>query len=552
MKILFLAAEVAPYVSVGGLSQVMYFLPRSLMKRGHGVSVFTAKYGMISPKPSGRGAWRFKTEARGLKVPIRHDNGLRTLDAERLARASHRDEDALTYGGAAGKDSPTGGASEAPSFEGSIACDILSVRGREGDPTAYFVDNKEYFELRSNVFGYADDHTRFALLSKACLEWLLRQHELRARGDHGAYWPDVIHCHDWHASYFIELARHDKRYKDALASVPIVLTVHNFRYQGNADFRRLPEAERDTGTEPLAPLTSEALQKQNILMRGLLLADAITTVSPTHAAEVLTPEYAEGLEDTLKRVKGKFGGILNGIDTGEFDPARDPAIYKRFTRFTFVSARAANKRHLQRLFSLSVDTARPLLASVGRLTSQKGWDLFLQMLPPLLEERRDVQFVVLGTGNEAYQDGLLALQRRFPEQVGLHLKADFSLPRKIFSGADALLIPSSFEPGGIVALEALRYGAVPIVRRTGGLNDSVQDFVPVTGKGNGFSFVQKSPWALYGAVVEALTVFRQPRLWQKAVRNGLTSDFSWDHAAKEYDAWYAGAVKRRSRSRKRH
>ena len=548
MKILFLSAEVAPYVSVGGLSQVMYFLPHSLMKQGHDVRVFTAKYGAMAKGDGHDEPWDFELELPDLRVPIRHDNGKPNHEADLLMFEDQRKKSALEYGGV-GPDADHESENEA-NFDGEISCDVLRLKPkRKTDTYLYAVDNQEYFGLRANVFGYADDHTRFALLSKACLEWLLVQYERKQAGEKGVWWPDVINCHDWHTSYFIDLARRDERYRKVMAAMPIVLTVHNFSYQGNDEYRYTAEAGKDNGLRPLAPLTSMQLRRQNALKRGLLFADAITTVSPTHAIEVLTPEYAEGLEDVLERTRGKLRGIMNGIDTTEFNPATDELIHKRYGLRWFADARAANKRDLQRSFGLPVDVERPLLASVGRLSSQKGWDLLLETLPPLLTERPDVQIVVVGTGEDSYRDALTELKEKFPDQVGLHLQPDFKLPRRVFSGADIVLMPSMFEPGGIVALEALRYGAVPLVRRTGGLNDSIEDFNPVTGGGTGFSFTTKNSWALYGAIVEALATYRHPKLWAHLVRNCLDADFSWDHAAREYKDWYSKAIRQRARSK---
>lgn len=514
MKILFLSAEVAPFVSVGGLSQVMYYLPKALAKRGHDVRIFTPRYGSMDSAVLQKRRWKAEEKTWRIGVPV--------------AQAGQEP----------GQDGPAD----------DILCNVLSYRPQGRDAWMYFLENKEYYELRANVFGYADDHLRFALMSKACLEWLKQLRTAYDNDEDGAWWPDVIHCHDWHASYCIDLARRDKRYKDMLSGTSVVLTVHNFKYQANGDLRYVQEQDRDGGHGPLEPLNSKRLQKQNALKRGLLYADAITTVSPTHAIEVLTPEYAEGLEDALQKVRGKLSGILNGIDTDEFDPSSDPIIKQRYSRWHFGPARAANKKQLQREFSLPHDPEAFLLAYVGRLSSQKGLELMLEALPQLLAEREHIQFVAVGGGDDKYRAGLEALKQAFPEQVGLYLLPDFRLPRKLFSGADAMLIPSLFEPGGIVALEALRYGAVPIVRRTGGLNDSIEEFDPSDKKGNGFSFAGKTAWSLYGAVVTALTVFRQSSLWERLVGNDLACDFSWDPPAKEYEAWYRQISRERQRA----
>ncbi len=514
MKILFLAAEAAPFVKVGGLSQVMYYLPRALAKRGHDVRLFTPHYGSMDASTLQKRRWKRQDEAWELSVPV------------------------ASAGQAPGED----GLAE------DIACAVTSWKPSDRNAWAYFLENKEYYELRANVFGYADDHVRFALLARACLEWLRAMHEAEENGDDGAWWPDVIHCHDWHASYFIDLARRDPRYKDMLSGLPIVLTVHNFKYQANGDLRYVPEEEVDDGREPLAPLGAKRLQKQNALKRGLLYADAVTTVSPTHALEVLTPEYAEGLDHTLHEIRGKLSGILNGIDTDEFDPSSDPIVRHRYSRWRYASARAANKKLIQKEFALPTDPKAFLLAFVGRLSSQKGLDMIVDALPHLLAEHPNAQFIAVGGGDDRYRASLEELKQAYPEQVGLHLLPDFRLPRRLFSSADLVLMPSLFEPGGLVALEALRYGAVPLVRRTGGLNDSIQEFDPAEKEGNGFSFERKDPWSLYGAVMTAMTVYRQPALWDKLVSNCLDCDFSWDPPAKQYESWYKQAVRERARA----
>lgn len=494
MKILHLSAEVAPYVTVGGLSQVMYFLPRALRKRGHDVRVFTAKYGVMKIGSEKDKKVTLRQEAMQMPVPV--GDGVNKL-----------------------------------------ICNVLSYTPGKKDAPVYFLENREYYELRANVFGYKDDPTRFALLSKGCLEWLLLQAEARKKNK-DVWWPDVIHCHDWHGAYLIEMARRDPRYADVLKDVPISLTIHNFKYQGSRDFKYVKEGERDLGIEPLRSILDPKIADQNALMRGIKFADAISTVSPTHAKEILTEEYSEGLLEVLLDAKGKLTGILNGIDNKEFDPSKDALIKKNYTSRNFVSARAENKADLQKKFKLPVDPNVILFGFVGRLASQKGWTMLLEALPKLIEEKKDVQFVSVGGGDEKVRQSLQKLQERFPKNVSAHLFSDFKLPRRVFSGVDVVLIPSLFEPGGIVALEALRFGAVPLVRRTGGLSDIVQDFNPVTEKGNGFSFEKKDAWSLFAALVEANCVFRHKKVWRKLVSNALSEDFSWEHAAKSYEKWY--------------
>ncbi len=507
MKILLLAAEVAPFVSVGGLSQVMYFLPRALKNLGHDIRIFTARYGTMDKASTTKRVWKLQPYLKNMKVPLRNSGEL----------------------------SP------------NLLCDVSFFSVGKIIPYTYFLQNNEYYQMRENVFGYSDDHIRFALLSKGCLEWLFQLNKIN-KNQKEPWWPDIIHCNDWHTGYFIELARTDKRYKKLLEKVAVILTVHNFSYQGNYDFRFINDKDRDKGNKPLESLTSTKLKTQNALLRGILYADAINTVSPTHAVEVLTPEYDQGLTEVILAARGKLVGILNGLDYKEFNPSTDLIIKKKYNINYFVKAREENKRDLQREFLLTVDIERPLLVVSGRLAQQKGFDLLLPMLDYLLTERKDVQIIILGGGEVRYCERLMEIQKNFPQQVGLHLRPDFRLPRKLFSGADMILIPSIFEPGGIVALEALRYGAVPVVRRTGGLNDIITDFNPNTGVGNGFSFTGKEQWSFYTAMIEALTTYKNKALWRKLIKNCMLCDSSWEHSAKEYNKWYERIVEERRRA----
>lgn len=506
MKVLHVAAEVAPYSKVGGLSQVMYFLPKSLRKHGMDVQVFTPKYGEMT-LPEGA---KLSLDVHWLRVP-KDDS-----DNPPMALQTIRARDTKT----------------------SVICNVVSLTNEAG-VTTHFLENKEYYELRANVFGYKDDHIRFALLSKACLEWLLY---MRVNNPKDAWFPDIIHCHDWHTGYLVDYAKRDPRYANLLKDVKLIFTIHNLAYQGNYDFRYNLDKYQDDGKKRLYPILEPKLQKQNALLRGILYADGVNTVSPTHAREILTSEFGEGMDTILEQHKDKLDGIMNGLDFSEFNPESDEHIMRNFNAHNFIQARAQNKADLQEAFGLPLDPNAFLMGSVGRVAPQKGWDIVLEVLPNLLREREQIQIVIVGRGDDHYCQQLTRLKKQFSKQLGLRLIADFTLPRKIFAGTDAMLIASSFEPGGIVALEAMRYGSVPIIRRTGGLNDVVSDFNPKTSRGTGFSFSSRTPWALYGAIVEASTFFLQKEMWHKAVANCLRYDSSWEHSAKKYIEWYRHVV----------
>jgi starch synthase len=539
MNILFLSAEVAPFSTVGGLSQVSYFLPRALLKLGHDVRIFSAKYGVIDGSGGSlpvKKRWPMKLEAEGIAVPT----------------------------------SPSG-----PSdLSGpSLLCNLKSSRASARDPLVYFLENREYYELRANVYGYADDHIRFALLSKGCLEWLLSRYQFSVVGSQSQvnqlsvsrsetdepktgkpeaengkpktdnWFPDIIHLNDWHTAGLAEFLKTHSRYA-SLKHVPVLLTVHNFGHQGNPafDHRFAPPDKRDRGDDSLPGLLDPKLIEKNILVRGLKYADAVNTVSKTHAEEVLTPEYGEGIEDVLIKYQDKLTGILNGLDTKEFNPRTDPDLNSHYS-VKSINRRAENKIALQRDFKLPRSPGSPLLTISGRMDRQKGLDLIVEALPKLMENF-DFQLVILGGGDANFRQFFEQLAADHPDRVACHLRPSFSLPRKIFAGADILLMPSKFEPGGIVALEALRYGCVPLVRRTGGLNDIVEDFNPQDKTGNGFSFTAYDPWAFYGAVVAALTTYRDRDCWRRLTGNCLREDFSWDHSAREYEELYKSLMSR--------
>lgn len=484
MNVLMLSAEVAPFATVGGLSQVLYFLSKSLLRAGHDVRIFSPLHGKVRHKD-------YKTHVLIDKFQI-------STDTKRKNQ---------------------------PEF---IDCTLREYRSKK--PIVYFLENREYYTLRENVFGYADDHQRFYLMSKACLEWLVLQSKSKG------WMPDVIHAHDWHAGYFVELARTDKRYKKILKQIPILYTVHNFHYQGNMDFAYLPPQERDKVKFKLKPMLDEKLLYQNALLRGILHADWINTVSPSHAVEVLTPEYGEGLESFLLKRRGVLSGIINGLDYDTFNPEKDPLIEHNYGGSS-MEKRVANKHALQREFGLEITDKRPLLAFSGRLTQQKGVHLILDILEHLITEI-GIQFVILGGGEQQLAVDFFKLSQKYPKQVGAHLYPNFKLPRKIFAGADAILMPSIFEPGGIVALEAMRYGCVPIVRRTGGLADVITDFDPQTKKGNGFSFTSMDGMSLLIACIRALETYKNKRLWKTLIANTMNEDFSWDFSMREYVKLY--------------
>ena len=493
MKILMVTAEAAPYAQVGGLSQVIYFLAKSLVKKGHDVRIFMPKYGIIQ-----NSKLKTKPLVTGLNVPM----GQLTIR-------------------------PT-------------ICNVRVSRKESQEPPTYFLENREYYELRANVFAYKDDHIRFLLLSRGVLEWLLQE---KSRSD--GWIPDIIHCHDWHTGYLVEEIRKNPRYNSILKKIPVLYTVHNFRYQGNADLKHQEKEKKDRGLKRLNTTNPDKLLWQNPLLRGLIYADWVNTVSETYAKEVLQPPYGEGLEETLNKVKGKFSGILNGLDRQEFNPKIDPFIEYNYD-LNSLKKRELNKIVLQRMFHLPEKKEVFTAAFVGRLSKQKGLDLLIPVVENFLNEF-EAQFIFLGDGQSEYKNALTNLRQKFSNQVGIHLRTDFKLPRKIFAGADIILVPSAFEPGGIVALEAMSYGAIPLAHKTGGLADSIEDFNLTSKRGTGFLFKKFSTWSLFATLVRSKTLFGDKKIWLNLERKAMQKDFSWDKVAMEYLSLYKRVKKQRNK-----
>ncbi len=483
MKILFVASENAPYAQVGGLSQVISFLSRSLKKTGIDSRIFMPKYGIVKKQ-------RYKLDLvlEGLKVPTGHTSG------------SHPKE---------------------------LTCNVKKIAKPGIYAPTYLLENQEYFELRANAYGYSDEHIRFWLLSLGALEWLLDNNT------QGKWIPDIIHAHDWHTGYLVESLKKNPRYKP-LRHIKVLFTVHNFLFQGNHDFRF--SSSPDTGREPLLPVFDGKMKEQNPLLRGIIYADHVNTVSKKHASEVQTKEFGESLQKYLKKYSHKLSGIANGIDTTEMDPAKDKHVRFHYSA-SKLDARLKNKSVLQKAFGLPPISDIPLIAYVGRYSAQKGIELILRALEHI-NELPEAQYIFLGGGDASYCTELSNLANEHPKRVGVKLQLDFKLARQLFAGSDIVLMPSRFEPGGIVAMEALRYGAVPIASNTGGLSETVIPYSPELKTGNGFLHKRKDLWSFYTQLVCALQLYQVKPEWTRIIQNGMRADHSWDNTAKKYTKLY--------------
>ena len=409
-------------------------------------------------------------------------------------------------------------------------CQYCGIEMLERDGvTWYFLDNEYYFG-REYPYGFFDDGERIAFFAKAvceCIQYL-------------DFMPDVLHCNDWHTALSPVFLREMYHCVKGYDNIKTVFTVHNLKYQGMFDGFMLGDV---LGLADYPAARDQLMQDGAVnFMRGALnYSDRLTTVSPTYAQEVCTDFYGEGLDDVFNRRRSILSGILNGIDTKQYDPKTDPNLYVNFTPKT-MEKKAENKTRLQVDLGLKVDADVPMIGLISRLTDQKGLDLVNYILHELLQD--EVQLVVLGVGQRQYEDAFRYFAGRYPEKVSANICFDEPLSHKIYACADMVLVPSLFEPSGLSQMIAMRYGTLPIVRETGGLKDSVIPYNEYTGEGNGFSFANYNAHELLFTIQRAVRLYRDNRpAWEDLMRNAFAADFSWDKSAKEYLELYRGLLR---------
>jgi starch synthase len=404
--------------------------------------------------------------------------------------------------------------------------EIVSVPGAAVRTVLVRADT--YFD-RDGLYGdahgdFADNAERFAFFCRAALEWLRDEPP-----------PDVLHVHDWQAALAVAFLRASPELYPELGGVRTLLTIHNLAYQG-----RFPAGDwhlLNLDARYFVPEFLEFYGQINFLKAGIVFADGVNTVSPRYAREMETPELGEGLDGVLRARRARVRGIVNGIDVEEWDPATDrhlPAHYDREALDGKSGCRAA----LQAEMGLAVRADVPLVGIVSRLAEQKGLDLLAEALPRALTETA-LQLVVLGSGEERYERLVRELAARFRGRVGVQIGFSEALAHRIEAGADLFLMPSRFEPCGLNQLYSLRYGTVPLVHATGGLDDTVLEFDPVSGEGTGFKFAPYAVEPLLEALTHALRVRRDVARWKRLVANGMAQDFSWTRAAGAYGELYA-------------
>ncbi len=477
MNIAFAASECVPFSKTGGLADVVGALPRALAGLGHKVSVYLPKYKQTKLSEP-------KTVVRSVTVPF---------------------DDRYRF------------------------CSVLDG-GTQGGVQFYFIDYPPYFD-RDALYGtpvgdYPDNAERFALFSRAVLE---------ASKILGA--PDVFHCHDWQSAMIPVLLRSAYAEDPAFKNVPCVFTIHNMGYQGLFPPDILPLLMLPWDLFTISKL--EFYGKANFLKGALVFSDFITTVSRKYSQEIQTSEYGFGLEGVLRGRANTVTGILNGVDYAEWSPENDKFIAAQYSPDD-LARKALCKQDLLAQFGITnADPKLPVIGIISRFAAQKGFDLLSQIADRLAREEMIV--VALGTGDKEYEDLFRRMNKQFPQKFAIKIAYDNTIAHKIEAGADMFLMPSRYEPCGLNQIYSLKYGTVPIVRATGGLDDTIEPWDAKTGRGTGFKFSEYTGEALLDNIRAALQAFKDQPSWRNLMRNGMNKDFSWNASAKEYVRVYERA-----------
>lgn len=472
LKICFVASEIAPLAKTGGLADVAGVLPKQLHSLGHDVRVFMPLYSSMGNFAS-------------------HATPLDTARHVPLALGPHR----YWY-------------------------TLLEARLPNSDVPLYLVHCPEVYDRPSIYTSGIDEHLRFMVLQRAALEGCQRMQ----------FAPDVVHCNDWHTALIPMLLKSVYAWDGLFAATKSVLSIHNIGYQGIFDSSTI----YDIGGEVRHLVSWETLVGGafNWLREGVRHAHRVTTVSPTYAKEICTPAGGHGIDGTLRSRADGVVGILNGVDYSEWNPATDRYLKHHYDAGD-LSGKRATKQQLLDWMNLSVSASTPLLGVVSRMTVQKGFDLLFDSLPYTLATR-EMGLIALGSGESRYEDFFSYLQRRFPERVVFHRGYNEELSHLIEAASDMFLMPSQYEPCGLNQMYSLKYGTPPIVRRTGGLADSVQMWDPDTRQGTGVVFNDFDVPGVQWAIHAALDFYKDQDGWTQLMRNGMAQDFSWDRQTGEY------------------
>jgi len=484
LNILFASSEVTPFAKTGGLADVSASLPEAMASLDHQVRVVMPLYRSVK-----EGNFNLK-EAGVIKIP---------------------------------------------SGEGGLQDKVFFLEEKP-NLLIYFIKNDKFFD-RSSLYGtsegdYPDNADRFIFFSRGVLH-LAQMIDFQ---------PDLIHCNDWQTGLVPVYLRTVHKDDPFFRETKILFTIHNLAYQGLFP----PKDYLAASGLPPGVFSVEGLEyygQMNFMKGGIVFSDIITTVSEKYAEEIRTPEYSYGLDGVLQSRSSDVYGVLNGVDYGAWSPETDPHIAANYSQGN-LSGKRKCKDDLRNIFDLTGGQNVPIIGMISRLADQKGFDLLFKAVGELL--KMDLALVLLGTGDKKYEDLFAELGKKHKGRFGVKVAFDNVLAHKIEAGSDMFLMPSRYEPCGLNQMYSLKYGTIPVVRATGGLDDTIKDFNPETGEGNGFKFVEYSSLALVEKIKKALAIFQNKKLWENLVKNAMKEDFSWKKSALRYEEIYRIAQARRT------
>ncbi|MFA6171196.1 MAG: glycogen/starch synthase [Patescibacteria group bacterium] len=478
MKIVSIASEVAPFSKTGGLADVARSLPKAIKRLGHEIIVITPLYGKIIAKEE----YDLKLIFEGVGVKI------------------DKEEFKINF------------------WKGFLMEDL----------PIYFVEEPNFFSKREKIYGGSRENARFLVFDIAALK-LLTLLKFKA---------DIIHCHDWHTGLIPYYLKADFKLSSSLKKAKTVYTIHNLAFQFGQNWWEVPAEKKDYGKSKIPRFASPDLEYVNFAKRAILNADVINTVSEQYREEIMTKNFGQDLHRILANRENRLFGIINGIDYNAYNPVKDGTLVKNYNTKT-IYRKKVNKEFLQKKLGLAVNREIPLVCVTSRVTFQKGFQLIVKILDQL--SRLDVQLVVMGDGEKEYISQIKSFQKKYPKKFAW-LPFDQKLENLVYAGSDMFVLPSFHEPCGINQLIAMRYGCVPIVRKVGGLYDTVENYDIRKNQGTGFSFNNFDTYSLYGALLIALEIYKNRPMWRSIAGRAMKQSSSWEIPAKKYITLYRKAL----------
>lgn len=483
LKIVSISSEIHPFAKSGGLADVARSLPKSIKRLGHDVICVAPFYGKIIDK-----------KKHDLKE-IYHDVDIYLNSKDKLK---------VNY------------------WRG------YSMHGLP----VYFVECKKYFSKRKNLYGSNHENARFLVFNVAALK-LISLLKFEA---------DIVQCHDWQTGLIPFYLRTEFRYSKTLRKAKTIFTIHNLIFQFGKNWWEVSHDKKDFGRSRLPHLNNPKLEYINFAKRAILSADAISTVSEKYRDEIMTRKFGQDLHRILKNRKKRLFGIVNGISYTTCNPKKDDSIFKKYD-CKDIDLKKFNKKYVQQKFKLPVEPNTPLVCTTSRITFQKGFDLITKIIDKVV--RHDVQIIIIGSGDKNFINPLKKVAKKYPKKLIIipSHKENQKYETLIFAGSDFFLLPSHYEPCGINQLKAMRYGCIPIVRKVGGLNDTVSNYNPTTRKGTGFSFSSYDEFSLFGTITRALEAYKYKGVWKEIAVRCMMESNSWEIPAKKYIKLYRKVMK---------